>query len=128
MNKIKTVFIIVVITIAIYACSKDDVNTNDANVIIPTWFSPDGDGIKDTWIVEDPLNLIDGNQFSAKIYDTTHKLVFSTIDKNKPWLGTQSDSTLPCDTGNYFYAVQYRYWSGVNRYRAGTVFLSRKNP
>lgn len=129
MNKYKIVLIIAVITTVIYACSKDEsLNTNDANIIIPTRFSPDNDGINDTWKVEDPLNLIDGSEFSAKIYDTAHKLVFLTLDKNKPWMGTKSDSTVQCDTGFYYYAVQYKYWSGDSRFRSGNVFLSRKNP
>jgi len=127
MNKFKSVLIITIITLAIYACSKDeDPITNDNNIKIPTWFSPDGDGINDYWKVEDPLNLIDINQFSAKIYDTAHKLVFSKLDKDAAWYGTKTDSTIACDTGYYYFAVQYRSWTGVNRYRAGQVFLSRK--
>lgn len=128
MNKFKKVLFIAIITVVIYACSKDeDPITNDNNIIIPTWFSPDGDGIKDSWKVEDPLNLIDANGFSAKVYDTTHKLVFLKLDKNTAWTGTKSDAT-PCDTGYYYFAVQYKSWAGVSRYRTGTVFLSRKNP
>ena len=129
MNNYKTVLFIAFITLLIYACSKtEDPINNDNNVIIPTWFSPNNDGIKDEWKVEDPFNLIDISQFSAKIYDTAHKLVFLAVDKTKPWLGNKSDSVTPCDTGSYYYAVQYRSWTGISRFRAGTVFLSRKKP
>ncbi len=127
MKKIKTLLFIAVIAIAIYACSKDeDPITDDNNIIIPTWFSPDGDGIKDLWKVGDPLNLIDINEFSAKIYDTNHKLVYVNFDKNGVWDGTKADSITPGDTGSYYFAVQYKSWSGTSRFRAGTVFLSRK--
>jgi len=129
MNKLKTILFISIITFVIYACSKDeDAINNDSNVIIPTWFSPDGDGFKDSWKIEDPLSLIDKDQFSAKIYDTAHKLVFLTLDISKPWLGTKSDSTIACDTGSYYFAVQYRSWTGISRFRTGNVFLSRKKP
>jgi gliding motility-associated-like protein len=128
MNKFKIVFVIAVITLAIYACSKEEINSNDDSIIIPAWFSPDGDGIKDEWKVEDPLNLINNSEFSAKIYDTAHKLVFVKFDKNIAWLGNKSDSTIACDTGYYYYAVQYKYWSGKSKFRFGNVFLSRKKP
>ncbi len=130
MNKFKTVLIIAVVTLAIYACSKDeDPITDDNNIIIPTWFSPDGDGINDFWKVGDPLNLIDSSEFIAKIYDTAHKLVFLNHNKNVAWYGTKSDTiAIPCDTGYYSFAVQYKSWSGTDRFRTGKVFLSRKKP
>jgi hypothetical protein len=112
----------------IYACSNtEDPINDDNNVIIPTMFSPDREGFLHEWKVSDPLNLIDNSQFSAKIYDTAHKIVFLKFDKNTPWIGKRND-TADCDTGYYFYAVQYKSWSGISRFRNGSVFLSRKNP
>ncbi len=126
MKKFKTILIITVITFAIYACAKDDPNSSDANIIIPTWFSPDGDGINDTWKVQDPMNIINNEIFLAKIYDTAKNLVFLSPDKNLPWTGNKADSTVACDTGYYYYSVQYKTWGGLNRFRVGMVFLSRK--
>jgi gliding motility-associated-like protein len=120
--------ILFVIAASIYACGKDDDPiSNDDNIIIPTRFTPDGDGVDDFWMVKDSLNLIDKDEFNAKIYDTAHKLVFNKFDKNEAWAGTTSTGT-PCDTGYYYFSVKYKTWTGLERLRTGSVFLSRRNP
>jgi hypothetical protein len=128
MEKLKTIIFIAFVALVIFACNKtEDPITDDNNIIIPTFFSPDRDGFLHEWKVQDPLNLIDNSQFSAKIYDTAFKIVFLKFDKNTAWEGKRND-TADCDTGFYHYTVQYKSWSGTNKFRTGTVFLSRKNP
>ena len=128
MDKLKNVLFIAFVALVFYACNKtEDPITNDNNVSIPTIFSPDREGFLHEWKVFDPLNLIDNSEFSAKVYDTAHKIVFLKFDKNIAWLGKRND-TADCDTGYYFYTVQYKSWAGVNKFRTGSVFLSRKNP
>lgn len=128
MKNLKSLLVVLVIALSIYACGKDDDPiSNDDNIIIPTRFTPDGDGVDDFWMVKDSLNLIDKDQFSAKIYDTAHHVIFNKTDKTLPWLGTTSTGT-NCDTGYYYFAVQYKTWTGLERLRTGTVFLSRKQP
>ena len=128
MKTLKFLAVLFVVAASIYACGKDDDPiSNDDNIIIPTRFTPDGDGVDDFWMVKDSLNLIDKDEFNAKIYDTTHKLVFNKFDKNESWSGNTSTGT-PCDTGYYYFAVKYKTWTGLERLRTGSVFLSRRNP
>ena len=128
MKNLKAVLLVFVVILGFYACGKDDDPiSNDDNIIIPTRFSPDGDGVDDFWMVNDSLNLIDKDHFNAKIYDTSNHLVFFQSDKTVPWLGVTATQT-PCDTGLYYYSVQYKTWSGLERLRTGSVFLSRKQP
>jgi gliding motility-associated-like protein len=128
MKTLKLFFALFMLLAGIYACGKDDDPiTNDANIIIPNYFSPDGDGIDEFWMVKDSLNLIDNRQFNVKIYDTVHHLVFEKSDKNIPWNGTDENAA-PLEMNYYYYAVKYKTWTGVERLRTGTVFLFRKNP
>ena len=128
MKNLKAVLLVLVVVLAFYACGKDDDPiSNDDNIIIPARFSPDGDGIDDLWMVKDSLNLIDKDHFNAKIYDTSNHLVFFQSDKTIPWAGVTATQT-PCDTGLYYYSVQYKTWTGLERLRTGSVFLSRKQP
>lgn len=128
MKTLKFLAVLFVIAASIYACGKDDDPiSNDDNIIIPTHFSPDGDGFEDIWMVKDSLNLIDKDEFNAKIYDYEHKLVFNKFDKTEFWAGTTSTGT-PCDTGYYFFAVKYKTWTGLDRLRTGSIYLSKANP
>ncbi len=128
MKSLKSLLIIFVIALVFYACGKDeDPISNDDNIIIPTFFSPDGDGVDDFWMVKDSLNLIDKDEFNAKIYDTASHLVFNKYDKTEPWYGVTATGS-PCDTGFYYFSVKYKTWSGIEKLRTGTVFLSRKKP
>ncbi len=127
MKKFKIALIIAAIVSVIYACSKDkDPITDDNNIIIPTQFSPDGDGVNDSWKVGDPLNLIDPTQFTARVYDSAHRLIFLNIDKTVGWLGTK-DSIVDCDMGYYYFSVQYKSLTGISRYRTGMLLLFRKD-
>ncbi|MCX6231889.1 MAG: gliding motility-associated C-terminal domain-containing protein [Bacteroidetes bacterium] len=128
MEKFKTLLFIAFVALTIFACSKtEDPINNDNNIIIPNFFSPDREGYLHEWKVQDTLNLIDNSAFSAKVYDTGHRIVFIKFDKNIAWLGKRND-TANCDTGYYYYIVQYKSWTGISKFRTGTVFLSRKNP
>lgn len=58
---------------------------NDYNLLAPTAFSPNGDGLNDTWI---PKALQAGDYvFTLTIFDNNGRVVYRTSDKNKPWDG-----------------------------------------
>jgi gliding motility-associated-like protein len=65
---------------------KKDVNLkNELNLLAPNGFSPDGDGINDTWM---PAALLNGDYiFTLTILDKSGKVVFRTSDKNNVWDG-----------------------------------------
>ncbi len=68
------------------AVSVKDVNLkNELNLLAPNAFSPDGNGINDTWM---PAALLSGDYiFTLTIFDKSGNKVFQTSDKNHPWDG-----------------------------------------
>ena len=80
--------------------------------MIPTAFTPNGDGANDTWIIDD---LSEGA--SVRIYDRHGTIIFRSDDGyTRPWDGTSRGSSLPA--GSYLYAIQ----DGPNTYK-GTVTI-----
>ena len=64
-----------------------DVNVkNGIKLIAPNAFSPDGDGINDTWIP-----VVQGEKsFKVIIYDKFNNVVYTTSDTNLPWNGNNA--------------------------------------
>ena len=69
--------------------------------IIPNAFSPNGDGINDTW--EIPL-LKSYPNCSVEVYSRYGQLVFRSIGYNKNWDGTLNNQPLPI--GTYYYIIK----------------------
>ena len=81
-------------------------------LLIPTAFTPNGDGANDTWIID---NLYE--DASVRIYDRHGTIIFSSEDGyTHPWDGTSRGRPLP--PGSYLYAIQ----NGPHTYR-GTVTI-----
>lgn len=68
--------------------------------VIPNTFTPNGDGINDTWDIqylsEYPNNTVD-------IYDRYGQKVFSSIGYGVPWDGKYKGAYLP--QGTYYYII-----------------------
>ncbi len=69
--------------------------------VIPNTFSPNGDGINDTWRI-DYLNTYPDNR--VQIFTRAGKLVFESRGYNTPWDGTLKGKPLPFDT--YYYIIE----------------------
>ncbi len=77
-----------------------EVATADEDCIaIPTVFSPNGDGINDTWI----LRNMDLNNAKLKVFNKWGLEVFSTVGYARPWDGTHNGSLVP--SGTYYYIL-----------------------
>lgn len=68
--------------------------------VIPNTFSPNGDGINDTWRI-DFLNTYPENR--VQIFTRTGKIIFESRGYNTPWDGTIKGKPLPFDT--YYYII-----------------------
>ena len=81
--------------------------------MIPTAFTPNGDGANDRWIID---NL--SEDASVTIYDRHGTILFSSDEEynTHPWDGIHRGSSLPA--GSYLYAIQ----DGPNTYQ-GTVTI-----
>lgn len=58
---------------------------NEIDLLAPNAFSPDGNGVNDTWL---PVALLNGDYiFTLTISNKAGAVVFRTSDKNNPWDG-----------------------------------------
>ena len=125
MKRIKSFIFIAVLITVIFSCSKKDpLVSNDDLIIIPTSFTPDGDGINDVWYIKDSLNLIDGSHFLVRIFNDTSLKVFESTKKNFFWDGTYNG--LPVPIGYYSYYIDYKTWNDLEHIRTGSIWLFRK--
>jgi len=69
--------------------------------IVPNTFTPNGDGINDTWIIQElpkyPIQQVD-------VYDRYGQSVFHSHGYNKPWDGSYKGKML--GAGTYYYIIQ----------------------
>ncbi len=72
-------------------------------IIIPNAFSPNGDGINDTWFI-DPLDLF--TDAVLEVFDRSGQVVFKNQGAYKPWNGTRNGIALP--TGTYYYILDLK--------------------
>lgn len=68
--------------------------------IIPNSFSPNGDGINDTWSIK-YLESYPG--CTIQVFDRGGRLVFNSIGYSRDWMGTFQGQPLP--VGTYYYIV-----------------------
>lgn len=87
-------------------------------ILIPNAFSPNGDGVNDTWIIE-PLDLFD--ESVTQVYNRYGQVVYKSNGYSKAWNGTHNGKMLPA--GNYYYVIDLR----VNKEPriTGWVFIVR---
>jgi gliding motility-associated-like protein len=69
-------------------------------MFIPTSFTPNGDGINDTWVVRN-INLYPGN--SVKIYNRWGNLLYEASPYETEWDGTYKGDPVPAET--YYYII-----------------------
>ena len=82
-------------------------------MMIPTAFTPNGDGANDRWIID---NL--SEDASVRIYDRHGTIIFSSDEGyTRPWDGSSRGSSLPA--GPYLYLIQ----NGPHTYRGSVTIL-----
>jgi gliding motility-associated-like protein len=69
--------------------------------VIPNTFTPNNDGINDTWRI-DYLNTYPDNR--VQVFTRSGQLVFESRGYNTPWDGTLKGKPLPFDT--YYYIIE----------------------
>lgn len=109
----------------LYGCSSIETNTVQVNmpqdmVVIPNAFTPNGDGLNDTFMPK--LKAV--NTFTMEIFNTWGERMFSTSEKeDKGWDGTYNGQLIPA--GNYLYKITYTTPQGEIAHRSGGVTLIR---
>jgi gliding motility-associated-like protein len=104
--------------------SKDGCKASDTvtvrvidKLFIPNAFSPNGDGINDTWIIR----YLDSSPDAViQIFDRYGKMILNQTGYNTPWDGTYRGVPLP--VGVYYYVLDLRNGGTIS---TGSVTLIR---
>ncbi|MES2110161.1 MAG: MBG domain-containing protein [Bacteroidota bacterium] len=79
----------------------------DAVLVVPNTFTPNGDGINDTWNLP---ALASYPNCTVNIYDRYGQMVFHSIGYPTPWDGRQASKNVP--TGVYYYIIDKKNNTG----------------
>lgn len=94
------------------------------NLLAPTAFTPDGDGINETFIPKALSEM--GLAFEMTVQDPkTGQLVYRTEDASAPWNGTMNNSGVELENGIYIWTVVLKDNVVKNRVFTETINLQR---
>ena len=82
---------------------KITVSGGTSKILVPNAFSPNGDGINDTWII---TNLSAYPGATVDVFNRYGQLVFHSENYNKAWDGTYNGNPLPM--GTYYYIIDLK--------------------
>ncbi len=104
------------------ACMVIRFETPSSEVEVPTVFSPNGDGVNDTFgIIGDPGPV---SSFSLQVFNRWGQLIFDGFRKFQVWDGRQGSGEVISE-GTYFWVLDYTPEEGGNVVRTGHVTLVR---
>ncbi|WP_295652989.1 PKD domain-containing protein [uncultured Mucilaginibacter sp.] len=72
--------------------------------VIPNTFTPNGDGINDTWVID---HLSDYSNCTVQVFNRTGQTVYSSVGYTTPWDGRYNDKPLP--VGVYYYIINPKH-------------------
>ena len=102
-------------------CTDSDemvVTVEDDFIVVPTnTFSPDGNGINDTWFID---NIVAYDNARVSIFNSWGEVVFQSDNYQNEWDGMFSNDLLPA--GNYYYVISNPEYDRVYK---GTITLLR---
>ncbi len=88
-----------------------------SNISVPNAFSPNGDGINDTWVITN-LSVYPGA--TVDVFNRYGQPVFHSVNSNKAWDGTYNGKPLP--VGTYYYIIDLK---NNEKKMAGSVTIFR---
>ena len=80
-----------------------NISSHCKDIHIPNTFTPNGDGINDTWVIS---GLDNDLSVAVKTFDRYGSLLFQSIGYATPWDGTYRGKKLPA--GVYYYVISAR--------------------
>jgi gliding motility-associated-like protein len=87
-------------------------------IVVPNVFSPNHDGINDTWFIE-PLYLFP--ECKVEVYNRYGEIVYRSNGYDNPWDGRKNGNPLP--TGVYYYIIDLK--NPPNKPLTGSVTILR---
>lgn len=112
----------VTITTAQGCTATDSVSvlSGDCGLFIPGAFSPNGDGLNDTF---GPVDMIQARLYKMTIYNRYGQTIFQTDDPGRKWDGSYQNKQAPI--GLYIWVVRYAQKNFLPVTEKGTVLLIR---
>jgi PKD repeat protein len=96
----------------------------DYNLLAPKTFSPDGNGVEDTFLPEALKTL--GVRFHMSIFNSrTGELIYETTDPQRPWNGRIANKGELCAPGEYVWLVEMKDGEKLGGTYTGNVGLIR---
>lgn len=103
-----------------YTAAREPATTASPGLFFPDAFSPNNDGVNDTF---GPIGLLPKGTFTLIIADRWGQVLFSTTDARQHWNGYVDDQPIPA--GVYTYQVTIQPVGGQTHRQAGRVLLIR---
>jgi len=73
------------------------------DIVVPNAFTPNGDGINDTWNIQ---KIGSYPRCTVQVFNRYGGVVFSSVGYGTPWNGTYDGAALP--TGTYYYIINLK--------------------
>lgn len=110
-----------------FSCQETMISSTEivlADLKIPSAFSPDGDGVNDTWEIQG-LNF--KGAYELTIFNRWENIVFTTNDYQNDWAGTSTISSFMSSSnevpdGVYFYWIT---WADGTPPISGYIYIKR---
>ena len=93
----------------------------DCEPDVPNVFTPNGDGINDTWFV----NLDQPRYFLIRVFNRWGRVVWESHSSAGFWDGTHFKNGEPCSEGVYIYLLNITDFEGYSYRQQGTLTLLR---
>lgn len=117
MYRLSQFLLIISIFLCINNCKKENQEpTNQSILGIPEVFTPNGDGINETWNIPSIHNFPDA---VIQIYDMHKRLIIQYTGSDPDWDGRDSNGN-PMTEGRYSYVIDLHNGSSIIR---GYVYL-----
>lgn len=97
-----------------------DVVKKERKILIPTAFTPNGDGVNDVFKL---INVNDEKLIDFRVFNRWGTILYNSKDIYQGWDGTYKGQTQA--NGVYGYAIRIIYSDGVEEIYKGTVTLLR---
>jgi gliding motility-associated-like protein len=98
---------------------------NDFNVYIPNTFTPDDDGLNDTFKPVFSPEGVDFTKYQMEIYDRWGQRLYSTTNHEMGWDGKVKGELVK--EGSYVYRIKFADMMGQVFDKLGNVVLLRKD-
>lgn len=107
------------IVFVFYSCSKQDAEPINTDLFIPRAFTPDGDGVNDSFIVKG-TNI---EKYHITIFDEAKTKLYESEDLRFGWDGRYRNQPMPA--GNYLWVIEYTKTGKSQQKQTGYVELIR---